>query len=173
MVDSIVYKFNQEVTLGNSAISLAVHGGVTGTANAVQAPNVVYATPDGGYTWIATFVTGNGAKVSANSIADGVYDITLNNSAVAAVAGDGTLASSRADTFWRLFGDFTGTASVNTTDRARFNAAFASMAGAANFFAAFDDGVNGGGISGNITNIDRILFNAQSGKAFTGFTATI
>ena len=173
MVDSIVYKFNQAVTLGSGAISLGVHSGVTGTANAVSAPNVIYATPDGGYTWIATFVTGNGATVSANSIADGVYDITLNNSAVAAVAGSGSLASSRTDTFWRLFGDFTGAATVNTTDRVRFNAAYASMAGAANFFAAFDDGVSGGSISGNITNTDRIIFNAQSGKAFTGFMATI
>ena len=146
MVDSIVYKFNQAVTLGNGAITLAVTSQtVTGTANAAHAPNVIYATPDGGYTWIATFVTGNGATVSANSIADGVYDITLNNSAVTAMAGGGTLASSRTDTFWRLFGDFTGAAAVNTIDRVRFNAAYASMAGAANFFAAFDDGVNGGG----------------------------
>ena len=175
MVDSIVYQFNQAVSLNASgAITLAVTSQtVGGTTNAANAPNVIYATTDGGYTWIATFVTGNGATVSANSIADGVYDITLNNSAVAAVPAAAPWQSSRIDTFWRLFGDFTGAAAVNTIDRVRFNAAFASMAGAANFFAAFDDGVNGNGISGNITNTDRILFNAQSGKQFTGFTATI
>ena len=168
MVDSIVYKFNQAVNLAGNAFTIGLHPGVAG--NATSVPTLSLATTDGGFTWIVTF---SGTGVSGNSIADGVYDITLYSDAVSAVTGGGTLSANRTDTFWRLFGDFTGAATVNNIDRIRFNAAYASMAGAANFFAAFDDGINGGPISGNITNTDRIIFNAQSGKAFTGFAATI
>ena len=57
MVDTIVYKFNQAVTLGANAFTVAVHSGLTGTV-----PTVSYSSPDGGFTWFLTF---SGAGVSA------------------------------------------------------------------------------------------------------------
>ena len=45
-------------------------------------PTLNWSSPDGGTTWIVTF---SGAGVAGNSIANGVYNITLNNTAVTAV----------------------------------------------------------------------------------------
>ena len=123
MVDSITYEFNQAVTLGTGAITMDVNSGYTGTAGVV-AGTISYATIDDGHTWIVTF---SGTNVTGNSIADGVYDITLNASAVTADVGSGTLASSQTDTFFRLFGDSNGDASVTSRpDVQNFAAAFGS-----------------------------------------------
>ena len=160
MVDSIDYKFSEAVNLTNAAFTIAVHSGQSGTI-----PTLNWTSPDGGVTWIVTF---SGSGVLGNSIADGVYDITLNSADVSAVAGGATLTANRTDTFYRLFGDLTGAKAVNTIDRIRFNAAFGSSTGASNFLAAFDlDDV------GTINTIDRVVFNANSGKSLSGFTTTI
>ena len=82
MVDSVTYVFNQAVTLGTGAISMDVNSGYTGTTGIV--PTISYATIDDGHTWLVTF---SGSSVTGNSIADGVYDITLNASAVTADFG--------------------------------------------------------------------------------------
>ena len=108
MVDSITYQFNQAVTLGAGAITMDVNSGYTGTAGSVP-DTISYNTIDDGHTWLVTF---SGANVTGNSIADGVYDITLNAGAVTADVGSGTLAASQTDTFFRLFGDSNGDASV-------------------------------------------------------------
>ncbi len=163
MVDSIVYQFDQAVNLGSNAFTIGLHPGVAG--NATSVPTLSWASTDGGVTWIVTF---SGSAVLGNSIANGVYDITLNNGAVSAVAGGGTLAQSRLDTFYRLYGDLGGQQAVNTTDRVIFNAASSAMVGAANYFAAFD-AVD----VGQINTIDRILFNVNSGKTFGGVATTI
>ena len=87
MVDSIVYTFNQAVSLGANAFTLAVHSGDNAGGTV---PTLSYASPDGGKTWVVTF---SGSGVVGNSIANGAYDITLNSGAVTAVSGGGTLAS--------------------------------------------------------------------------------
>ena len=165
-VDSIVYTFNQAVTLGAGAVTMAVHAGQTGTV-----PSFSYASPDGGTTWVVTF-SGTGA---GSSILDGVYDMTLNASAVTANSGGGTLTLSGAgntqtDTFWRLYGDFVGNETVNNTDRGRFNLAFGLSYnfGNANYQPSLDFVQNG-----TINNTDRGHFNLNFGKTFTGFTPTI
>ena len=90
-----------------------VNSGYTGTAGALPG-DISYATIDDGHTWLVTF---SGANVTGNSIADGVYDITLNAADVTANSGGGNLASSRTDTFFRLFGDSNGDAAVNSSTR--------------------------------------------------------
>jgi hypothetical protein len=162
MVDSIVYTFNQPVKLGANAFNLVVHSG--GNAGG-QAPTVSYGSPDGGKTWVVTF---SGAGVEGGSIANGAYDITLNSWAVSATSGGAALASSRTDTFYRLFGDIDGDKKVNWTDRSAFNAAYWSNSTAAAFNAAFDSNDNG-----NIGWSDESAFKADNRVSFTGFTTTI
>jgi hypothetical protein len=148
MVDSIIYTFATALTVAPT-VTVTVHSGQTGTV-----PTVAVVSPDGGFTWVVTF---SGSGTSGQSIGDGVYDVTFT-------AG----ATTRTDTFWRLFGDLQGTKTVNTIDRGKFNLAFGTSLGAANYQVAFDDTD-----SGTINTISRGRFNLNFGKVFSGFTATI
>ena len=71
-----------------------------------------------------SIVTFSGAGVVGNSIADGVYDITLNHAGVTDALSQ-TLAADRVDTFFRMYGNTTGynsssgTASVAATISSR------------------------------------------------------
>ena len=161
MVDSIVYKFNQAVNLAANAFT------VTSTGQGGVVPTVSYASADGGITWVVTF---SGAGVTGNSIANGEYQIVLNNSAVSAVSGSGALASNDTEKFYRLFGDTLGNGHyrVNATDNIAYLAAFGSRSTAANFAAFFD--VND---DGRVNATDNITWLAEFGTRFTGFTATI
>src|SRR5262249_40879703 len=97
-------------------------------------------------------------------------DLTLNPSAVTYVNSGTTLTQSNrsTDTFYRLYGDFSGDQTVNNLDRGRFNLAYGTSAGDVNYVAAFD--LNG---DGTINNLDRAKFNLNFGKSLTGFTPTI
>jgi hypothetical protein len=167
MVDSIVYTFSEAVNLAAAgAFSIAVHGGQAGTA-----PTLVWTAlnpnADGSATqWVVTF-TGNG--VVGGSIANGVYDITMNAAAVTSDANSAVAAQARAtDTFFRLFGDYQGTGTVNSIDKARFNLAYGTSVGAAAYIAAFDSNGNG-----TIDSIDKGRFNLDFGVTYSGFAATI
>jgi hypothetical protein len=159
MVDSIVYTFNQAVNLGANAITITAlgQGGIV--------PTVAYASPDGGVTWVVTF-SGNG--VIGNSIANGEYQIVLNNFAVSAVSGGGTLASSDTESFYRLYGDLTGAQSVTGVDVNAFNRAYGNNSNAAGFVAALDYNDDG-----RYTGIDVNAFNRAFNTRYTGFTPTI
>ena len=165
MVDSIVYKFNQAVNLGTSAFNLTVHTGQTGSLPG----SVNYTSPDGGFTWIVNF---SGANVTGNSIADGVYDILLNPSAVTNNISGATLTQSNrgTDTLYRLFGDSNGKESVtNLPDYTRFKASLGSTRIQASYNAIFDYTD-----AGAITNLpDYTQFKLRLGKALSGFTPTI
>ena len=165
MVDSVTYVFNQAVTLGTGAISMDVNSGYTGTTGVV--PTISYATIDDGHTWLVTF---SGTSVTGNSIADGVYDITLNASAVTADVGSGTLAASQTDTFFRLFGDSNGDASVTSRpDVQNFAASFGSSNTSSAYLAYFDYNADG-----SITSRPDVQnFATRFGTSLTGFTPTI
>ncbi len=171
MVDSIVYTFNQAVTLGAGAFTIGLQPNVTVNGNPGQTagtlPTLIWASPDGGTTWVVTF---SGAGVQGNSIANGVYDITLNNAAVTANGGSGTLTPQSALTFYRLFGDISGTGSV--TGRPDFSdaqAALGSSTGQLNYIAAIDLLA-----SGNITGRpDFSAMQAALGSSYSGFTQSI
>src|SRR5207248_2506343 len=88
MVNDIVYTFNHAVILAAGAFTIALHpdvtvNGVTGQTVGTL-PTLGFTSADGGVTWVVTF-SGNG--VVGGSIADGVYDITLNHPAVTDAAG--------------------------------------------------------------------------------------
>jgi hypothetical protein len=156
-----------DFTYTTAGSNLANGTGGLASPNGGTVPTVSYLSPDGGFTWILTF---SGTGVTGNSIADGVYDIQLNQAAVVYNNSGATLTQSNRvlDTFWREYGDFTGAKTVNNADRLKFNLAFGTSAGAAAFLAALDVDDNG-----TINNADRLKFNLNFGKTLSGFIATI
>ncbi len=179
MVDSIVYTFNQAVTLGSNAFTLALqsftnNGGGAGNPSPGTLPgagNLYYASPDGGITWVVTF---SGANTVFNSIADGAYKITLNAAAVTAAVSGGTLTlgSSRSDVFYRLYGDNEGTSGTGTNlgnlDYGDFVNTYLQKDNTTSFNAAFD-------MDGNtkIDNIDYGTFASNYETRYKGLTPTI
>ena len=185
MVDSIVYTFNQPVslaTVGSFTIALqsgvSVNGGAGSTVGTL--PTLSWSNPSGdGVTWIVTF-SGSGV-LGGGSIANGVYDITLNNTDVSAVSGGGTLANPDTETFYRFGGDAQGFASngdeavVTTADYNQAKSAFnlGPVPGNGAYRAYFD--FTGAGSSDEISTADyntvKGVFN--SGLTYSGFTPTI
>jgi hypothetical protein len=168
MVDSIVYTFNHPVSLGGNAFSIALHQNVTVNGTAGQTvgtlPALSWSSPDGGVTWVVTF-SGNG--VVGNSIADGVYDLTLSAAAVSDTQGQ-ALAADRVDTFYRLYGDTSGHGTVNNADTFQLRKTFGKNTGDAGFLAYLDyDG------DGTVNNADVFQFRNRFGTTFSNFTATI
>ena len=162
MVDSVVYTFNAAVTLDSGAVTLAVTAGQSGSV-----PTLSWGSPDGGLTWVVSF---SGSSVTGNSIADGVYDITLHAAAVTANAGGATLPGDRTDTFYRLYGNINGKPQVNSLiDYTHFKKALGTSAGQAAYVAAFDYNANG-----QISSlIDYTQFKKRLGQSFSGFVPTI
>jgi hypothetical protein len=124
MVDSIVYTFSEAVNLAatgadlNPAFTIAVHTGEQGNAPTLTWTAINPDASGASMQWVVTF---SGASVVGNSIANGVYDITLNASAVTSEAHPtATIAPRPADTFYRLFGDWNGDQVVNATDNLHF-----------------------------------------------------
>jgi hypothetical protein len=142
-------------------------GGSGGTAGPGTAPGVSYLSPDGGITWVVTFT---GASVIGNSINDGVYDITLNQSAVTFNSSGATLAQSNRtlDTLYRLYGDTVGHERVNATDYSLFVGAFGSRSGQASYVVFLDfDG------NGRINAVDYSAFVSNFARRYSGFSPSI
>jgi hypothetical protein len=168
MVDQIVYVFNHAVTLAANAFTIALHAGVTVNGVTSQTvgtlPTLSYSSPDGGVTWVVTF---SGAGVVNNSIADGVYDLTLNHTAVTDSQGQ-ALAADRTDTFFRLYGDVNGDGTVNNTDAFKFKSTFLKGTGDAGYLAYLD--YNG---DGTVNNTDAFQLKKRFLTAYAGFTPTL
>jgi hypothetical protein len=164
MVDSIVYVFNQAVTVASGGFTIAVHSG--GNAGGT-APTLAFASPDGGITWVVTF-TGSG--VNGNSIANGAYDITLDHTKITANSGGGSLATSDTETFYSLYGDTVGNGHmrVNGTDVATLNGTFGLRSNQSGFLAYLDSNDDG-----RVNGTDLAAFNGDFGVRYTGFTPTI
>jgi hypothetical protein len=162
MVDSLVYTFSEAVNLAaTGAFTIAIHTGEQGTA-----PMLAWAAinPDGNGAstqWVVTFT---GTSVVGNSIANGVYDITLNPSAVTSEANPTAAITPRAtDTFYRLYGDFNGDQVVNATDNLHFKNAITT------YDPIFDYDNNGA-----VNATDNLRFKASISFAFNAaFTTTI
>jgi hypothetical protein len=169
MVDSIVYTFDHPVTLtATGAFTIALHQNVTVDGQPGQTvgtlPTLSWSSPDGGTTWVVTF---SGAGVVNSSIADGVYDLTLNHADVTDSVGN-TLAADKVDTFFRLYGDVNGDGTVNNTDTFKMKSTFLKNAGDAGYLAYLD--YNG---DGTINNSDTFQLKKRFLTTYTGFTATL
>jgi phosphatidylinositol-3-phosphatase len=163
MVDSIVYTFSEPVTMSASgAFTIGVRAGQTGTAPTL---NWAAISPDdnGAATrWVVTF-SGNG--VVGNSIANGVYDITLNASAAVPESDPtATVAPRPTDTFYRLFGDINGDRVVNVSDEFQFGQALNA------YNPAFDYNADG---TVNLADEFQASKSFSSGGLQGGFVTTI
>jgi hypothetical protein len=167
VVDSIVYTFSEAVNIGASAFAIAVHPGQSGTVPTLSWTALNPNTDGSSAQWVVSF---SGAGVTGNSIANGVYDLTMNAAAVSSDANATFTSQSRAtDTFYRLFGDYLGTERVNATDYNDFLAAYNSHYGQTGYVEAFD--VTGTDQRINATDYNDFL--ADYNERFSGFTATI
>jgi hypothetical protein len=168
MVDSLAYTFSKSVSLAANAFTIALHPTVTVNGTTGQTvgtlPALSWSSPDGGVTWVVTF---SGAGVVNGSIADGVYDITLNHAAVTDATGQ-AMSADRTDTFYRLYGDTNGDGTVNNSDTFQFKSTFLKNAGDAGYLAYLD--YNG---DGTINNTDAFQLKKRFLTSYTGFTATI
>jgi hypothetical protein len=168
MVDSIVYTFSHAVSLATNAFTIALDANATVNGTPGQpvgtVPTLSYGSPDGGLTWVVTF---SGAGVVGGSIADGVYDITLNHAAVTDAGGQ-TLAADRTDVFFRLYGDSNGDGTVNNADTFNLRKTFGLSTGQTGYLAYLD--YNG---DGTVNNADVFQFRKRFGITYGGFTATI
>ena len=168
MVDSIVYSFSEAVNLtAANAFSISVHAGQGGTLPTALTWTALNANSDGSSTqWAVAF---SGAGVSGGSIADGVYDITLNAAAVTSDANSSVTVQPRAaDTFYRLFGDTQGTGKVTTADYTAFLSTYGLKSTDPAYLGYFaDDGTT------KIDNADYNVFLGNYGKKLSGFMATI
>jgi hypothetical protein len=129
MVTSLTVNFDQPVTLASDAISLTLRGGT------LLAAPLVTSSPDG-RSYVLTFTT---PQYIGNSLADGIYDLTVKAAGVVDAYGQNLIGTDRSYSFHRLFGDISGDGAVDLTDSRIFRSA---MTGA--YYAAFD--YNGDGV---------------------------
>jgi hypothetical protein len=156
------------VSLAANAFTIALHAGVTVNGTTGQTvgtlPALSWSSPDGGTTWVVTF---SGAGVVNNSIADGVYDLTLNAAAVTDAGGQ-VLSAGRSDTFFRLYGDANGDGTVNNTDTFKMKTTFLKNVGDTGYLAYLD--YNG---DGTINNSDTFQLKQRFLTTYAGFSPTI
>jgi hypothetical protein len=127
MVNSLTINFSSVVTFAPSAFELRRQEG--GLVNLQVATSVV-----GDHT--VAVVTFTGAGITAGSLQDGHYTLTIRGSQVhdpfnVALdgAGTGVPGSDRVDTFFRLFGDSNGDGHVDVQDLLAFLSTFGRHAG--------------------------------------------
>jgi hypothetical protein len=189
LVTSIVYTFNQPVTLAaNGTFTIAKTANISvgfGAANATAGtiPTLHWSNPSGDdETWVVTF-SGNGVSGSG-SVANGVYNITLNGADVtAAGSGANSLPANDTETFYRLAGDAAGylansnEAIMSGSDYVAAKNAFnlGPTPGQPAFKAYFD--FAGAIASDEITGGDYVTlkaaFNAAATQNYSDFTPTI
>jgi hypothetical protein len=165
MVNSVVLHFDHAVTFDAGAVSIALHpnvtvNGVAQPGGVGTVPTLAYSTPDGGLTYVVTF---SGSGVTNGSIADGVYDLSVDHTKVHDAVGQ-TMAADYVFTFFRLFGDSNGDKRVNNTDLNKLSGTFGLSEGSAGYLAYFD--FNG---DNRINNTDLNQFAARFGTAYGGF----
>jgi hypothetical protein len=160
MVDSIVYSFSEAVNLGANAFSIAIHTGQSGVV-----PTLIWTAlnpnADGSSTqWVVTF---SGAGVVGGSIANGIYDITMNATAVTSDANPAVTSQARAtDTFWRLYGDLQGNGFVSNADYNAFLSTYGLKSTQTGYLAAFD----ATGTNAKISNADYLDFLSDYGLRY-------
>ncbi len=161
-------RFLRSVTLEPGAFSIALHPNITVNGTTGQTagtlPTLSWSSPDSGTHWVVTF---SGAGVSHGSIADGVYDITLDGTRAVNSSGQ-TIVTTRTDTFYRLFGDSNGDAKVDSTDSTAYSGSSGVSNGSAGYLAYFDSNDDG---TVDSASTDHTAFTGNSGVTWTAFTS--
>jgi hypothetical protein len=167
MVDSIVYTFSEAVNIsGASAFTIALNSSYNKGTLPTLTWTALSANLDGSSTqWAVTF---GGGSVIGNSIANGVYDITMNASAVTSGANPSVTSQTRAtDTFWRLYGDYTGAGTVNASDYDYFLDTYELKSTQTGYLFAFDYS----GTDAKVTASDYDYFLDDLGLKFKNIAA--
>jgi hypothetical protein len=145
MIRSLTVAFTSAVTLQPGAITLTDNSG-----NPI--PFAIATTDNATYT-----LTFSGNQFIGGSLANGRYILAVHASGVDAGGGP-QLASDQTLSFWRLFGDFYGTATVNNADRALFTQVYKGQYAA--YVQYFD--YNGNGV---LDSADTTAFGQDLGKS--------
>ena len=166
MVNDIVYTFSEAVNINASdpnVFTIGVAAGWTGTVPTLSWAPVA---GSGNTQWAVTF---SGSGVTGGSIANGAYDITIQDPASITAVSDsqalslaGSGIGSATQSFYRLFGDINADEFVNAADNLHFKVALTT------YNAAFD--FNGDGF---VNASDNLKFKNDLTMNFSGFTPTI
>jgi hypothetical protein len=161
MIDSLTLVFSQQVSLASGALTLNQR---STTGGAPTPMTFTQSTPDGGATWILTFTD---PSYIGHSLPDGIYDLTVTSADVTDAADLPIAGPNSTFSFYRLYGDFEGTGSVNGTDFSILASVFGSNVG------------TGGGLwfvdyygVGSVNGSDFSQFAARFGSS-TSFTPQV
>ncbi|HEV7298428.1 MAG TPA: proprotein convertase P-domain-containing protein [Tepidisphaeraceae bacterium] len=154
MVTSVTYVFSTAVAPAAGAFSL------TRRADGLSVALTV-ANPSGdGKMWVLTFAGGSG--IIAGSLADGVYDVSVNAAQVRDAYGQLLSGGGRSLAFHRLFGDQDGDRDVDGVDSLRFRQSQGSTTGDATYRPWFDFDADG-----DIDGVDSLRFRQRQGLFYT------
>jgi hypothetical protein len=131
MVDSLTVTFNEPVTLSAGAITLNLLSQTGGSSTPIT--NFNLNSPDGGTTWVLTFTD---PSYIGSSLPDGAYEVSASASGVTSQGLN--MAANQNFTFYRLYGDFEGTGSVNGDDFTQLVGLLGTQTNASDSYADFD-----------------------------------
>lgn len=142
-VTNLAVTFTTTVTISAGAFTLRRVGTYEGDPgdNALVTAAFTAATVNGKTVATLTF---SGANTVGGSLADGVWQLTVDRTKVRTTAGNvfmganWTSPAAGAGRLYRLYGDINGDGQVNSTDYRAFDRTFGSVAGDAEFVAGFD-----------------------------------
>jgi hypothetical protein len=166
-VTSVKIQFDKAVTLVAGAFTLALlNTGGSGLNNNSAPTNASAAlgTPtssDGGLTWVIPILASTSFSDATGSLRDGIFTLTVHSSAVTDSASHTLAGGDPTFTFFRLYGDIDGDATVGNIDFGRFKTAYGSNLGDVHYVAAFD--IDADNVIGPI---DFGRFKKNFGKAF-------
>lgn len=131
MVNSLTVTFNEPVTLSAGAITLNLLSQTGGSSTPIT--NFNLNSPDGGTTWVLTFTD---PSYIGGSLPDGAYEVSV---AAGGVTGQGlNMAANQNFTFYRLYGDFEGTGSVNGDDFTQLVGLLGTQTNSSDWYVNYD-----------------------------------
>jgi hypothetical protein len=138
MVTTLTVTFDSLVTIAPGAFTLTRVGlpnGVPGDGATVGAITASTQTVNG--VTVAT-LTFSGANVTAGSLDDGTWALTIDRTRVTSAGGSVPMAADFTGQVHRFFGDSEGDRDVDVLDLARFRPAYGKSAGQPGYAADFD-----------------------------------
>jgi autotransporter-associated beta strand protein len=163
MVDSLTVTFDEPVRLSASAFQLTQ---TAATEQLSPGPiGLVLTSAGGGTTYVLSFPNSSFSSDVGNSLPNGIYELTVAAQDVTD-SGGGAMQFDAHFNFDRLFGDFNGSGTVDSTDTTVFNQSFGttrSQAGYLWYADAADDGA--------VDQTSLTAFDADSGVSYDPTTS--
>ena len=143
MVNSLAVAFSEQVMIGKGAFELRRFG-VSKAVDLAIATSIV-----DGHT-VARLTFKNGRDITAGSLRDGTYRLTIRSDKVRDADGnlldgdaDGLAGGNHVDEFFRRFGDTDGDGDVDLLDNQVFQSAYGKRRGQAGYLWFLDTNANG------------------------------